>query len=421
MKLLKINTLNRIALLTSLIITLSYVLGFYLKEDSAGGGFIDFNHIFNNYKLIFLNKFSEINWSNYESSRFPLMYFLFKFYLPYEVEILKINIFCISLVTPIIFYFSIKKKASFFKEKHSNYVFLSLSTILFLSPYFRTSGYWLLEENFGFFCIILSTFFLFCSFDKLSKNSYFYIFLSIIFSYIAFYSSQNLFYFVIANFILSFKEFGFNNKKFFLVVTLNVILFFPLILFYDFFLKTLTSAIAVGRFSVSYNNIVDIGAIIFIYILPVYFLFFKHEENFTVKLKKNIFKYLIFIIFFVFIFFQYEIKFLGGGAILKLLLFFFGDGLHTKVLYLIISALSYLLIYEVIKKEKIFLLFILSNIFLYIWIQLVFQEYFDPSLLIFCILYFNKVEIFSISKILILKIYLILFLIGANIYYIFLQ
>ena len=421
MILLKNMVTNKLNILFLIIIPVSFFYGFYLSEDSSGGGQIDYNHILNNYKLIFKNKFSEIDWGLYESSRFPLMYFFFKTYLPFKIEFLKINIFVVSILSSIILYFALKQKFFFLKEKRNFFFYILSSYILLLSPYFRTSAYWLLEENFGFLFIISASFFLYCSFNKNSKFIYFYIFLTIFFSYIAFYSSQNLYYFVIANFVLFIREFGFTSKKTLFVIFLNIILFSPLIIFHKFFLTTLTSAISVGRFSIDLFNIVDIGCIIFIYIIPIYFLFIKHNENFLKKIKKNLIKYLIFILLFILFFFQYQTETTGGGALQKFLLFIFDDSFQFKIIYLFSSSLSYLFILEVLKKEKIFFVFIFCNLFLYIFIENIYQEYFDPSLLLFFFLYFNKIEFLLNIKIKILNVYLILFLTGANVYYIYLQ
>ena len=71
---------------------MSFIFGFLINENSAGGRG-DFGHILNNYQLIFGNFFADIDWSKYRDSRFPLDYFIFKLYLPSDVNFWIYNIF----------------------------------------------------------------------------------------------------------------------------------------------------------------------------------------------------------------------------------------------------------------------------------------------------------------------------------------
>lgn len=106
MKIKKTYLLN----LLSFSLILSFVLGFLFNENSAGGGEGDFGHILNNYELIFGNSFNDIDWSKYRDSRFPLDYFIFKLYLPASLDYWRLNIFLISMITPFILFYVLKKK-----------------------------------------------------------------------------------------------------------------------------------------------------------------------------------------------------------------------------------------------------------------------------------------------------------------------
>ena len=57
---------------------------------------------------------------------------------------------------PTLFYFSLLSK---FKSEKKIYL-LALSSIIFLSPYFRTSAIWGLEENLGILCVVIAGFYL---------------------------------------------------------------------------------------------------------------------------------------------------------------------------------------------------------------------------------------------------------------------
>ena len=106
MKIKKIIIINTL----SLLLIISFIFGFLLNENSAGGGEGDFGHILNNYQLIYGNSFTDIDWSKYRDSRFPLDYFIFKLYLPNNVDFWIYNIFLISFITPAILYLTLKKK-----------------------------------------------------------------------------------------------------------------------------------------------------------------------------------------------------------------------------------------------------------------------------------------------------------------------
>ena len=193
---------NRNLLILNILIIFSFSLGFILQENSSGGGLNDFSHIANNYNLIFSNQFSEMDWSKYDSSRYPLHYFLTKIYLPLDLNIIKFNNFLMSMFIPIILFFSLRKKILFHKIYNQNLLLLTLCFIFYLSPYLRTSSYWMLEENFGIFFIILSSIFFYNSFLGKGFNQYLNIFIYLLLSYFAFFCSQNLFVFIVVNFFI---------------------------------------------------------------------------------------------------------------------------------------------------------------------------------------------------------------------------
>jgi len=66
-----------ISLLT-ILIYLSFFFGYFFQENSAGGGFIDFQYISNNILLFKESNFFEINWMKYESTSLPIYYLIIK-------------------------------------------------------------------------------------------------------------------------------------------------------------------------------------------------------------------------------------------------------------------------------------------------------------------------------------------------------
>jgi hypothetical protein len=66
----------------SLFIITSYFLGFVIKEDSSGGGQVDYAAIVNNFKLFQESDLLKIDWSRYISSSLPIYYIISKYIIP---------------------------------------------------------------------------------------------------------------------------------------------------------------------------------------------------------------------------------------------------------------------------------------------------------------------------------------------------
>ena len=165
----------------------SFFLGFYLDENSAGAGSYlgDWKYAWPNIQLfINQNVYDSIHSENYLSNRPPLLYILHKLFNPFvETEMgYRRSVFIVSLATPFLFYFCLKQK---FKEIDGLLLFL-ISSVVLLSPYYRTSAYWGLEENYSFISLLLS--FLFLNYFLLPFSFYDLEFV---------YSVINLYYYII--------------------------------------------------------------------------------------------------------------------------------------------------------------------------------------------------------------------------------
>ena len=143
----------------SLLIITSFFLGFIIKEDSSGGGQNDYAAIINNFKLFQENDFLKIDWTKYISSSLPIYYIISKNIIPSNYSFLFYSgyfSFFISISTILITYkcMCIKNKIKSF-----NWEVLLIAVIPMLSPFFRTSAFWSLEENIGFFFFSLTILF----------------------------------------------------------------------------------------------------------------------------------------------------------------------------------------------------------------------------------------------------------------------
>ena len=139
----------------------SYFFGFYFDENSAGAGHYqgDIVNVWNNLQIFLSNDIiSSIQNQEYYSSRTPLVYIFHEIFNPFtkDIESFRKSVFVISLTLPILFYFCLRQK---FVER-DNILLLLISATVFLSPYFRTSAFWGLEENFGLIFLLLSFLFL---------------------------------------------------------------------------------------------------------------------------------------------------------------------------------------------------------------------------------------------------------------------
>ena len=135
----------------------SLFLGFYLDENSAGAGSYtgDIQIIWKNLQIFLTNDIiSSVQHQDYFSSRTPIAYILHKIFNPFVENIASYrrSVFIISLTLPILFYFSLKQK--FIKE--DNILLFLISSIVCFSPYYRTSSYWGLEENYGLIFLLLT-------------------------------------------------------------------------------------------------------------------------------------------------------------------------------------------------------------------------------------------------------------------------
>ena len=164
--LLKIN--YKILSIILIIISFSSLLvGFYFEENSAGAGSYtgDITIIWNNLQIFLTNDIiSSIHHQDYYSSRTPLVYIFHTIFNPFTENIVsyRSSVFAISLSVPFLFYFSLRQK---FSDK-DNLLLLLISSLVCLSPYYRTSGFWGLEENFGLIFLLLT----FLSLNSFQKN-----------------------------------------------------------------------------------------------------------------------------------------------------------------------------------------------------------------------------------------------------------
>ena len=399
-------THTRLNYLLGLIIIFSFVVGFIFQENSSGGA-NDFFHYLDNLELFYNSDFFEIDWIKYDSTSLPLYYFTaFFLYNSENLILLKIFHLFISIFSVYLFYKILNKKLNLEKS-----IIFLLSTSLLLSPYFRTSTFWMMEENFPILMTLLTIYF----YLNLKKEfNYFNLFLVIFFSACAFFSRQNYIFVGFGLFFLIYDWKLFFSKKNFFIISLYLIFFSPILYFIKVWGGLLPPLVAEqGRvFNINFNNIPYIMNIILIYLVP--FLYFE-KKNIIIYLNR--YKFLIVISFLIYIslFYSFIPSNFGGGALNKIFFIIF-SGSILKFFLLFFSFLSFLILLILFRNNKFIILFFAVNILIFSNITPVWQEYFDPLSLIFLIIFGNKLMLpkLSLNFTYILILYLGLFL-GASI------
>jgi len=399
-----------IIILLSTLIVISYFFGFYLNEDSAGGGKIDlYDHEWGNVQLFINNNiFDALTDLRYKSSRTPLYLIINKFNIfASTIEGLRISYFIFSLSIPISFYFLLK---TIYKNTASEVLFF-ISTIIFLSPYFRSSAFWANEENLAIFFVIVSLIFFVKVFEKKEKNYINKLLIASsasLFAFLAFYSDQKTVFLVIFIYFSIIKK---NNIKFFITFSfINFIFFIPaLYLFYIW--NGLVPIIAQDR--MDFSNFVDhplTGLNIFIsnigiYLLPIILVLIikKELKNFLNFSFLNLFIFLLFSIV-LFYYLPIEPRFEGNGIIFKLLSVIsqkIGVGwIFVKFLYFFINLIFLFFLLNLFKKKIENVVFIIIFLTIFSSTFFTYQSYVDPLFFILLFGYFkikDKINLTNIS------------------------
>ena len=288
-----------------------FIYGFLIKENSAGaGGYTgDLLATFNNLQLFINNNFYQAikltpDSNAYYSNRPPLFYILHSIFNPFAGDLKKYiySVFFISSLVPIFFYLSLKINY----KKISGYYLTFLSCLILLSPYFRTSSYWGLEENYAFISLLLS--FIFIK-KFLLKNNFFHLFLTIFFSSMCIYFDQKFTIIPLLCFLqLTFSEISIKFKLY----TIFLYLIFSLPFIYLIYLWG--NIIPVGNMSIYsvgkriyLQNVCYMVNILGFYFLPLLILVKRKEVKKILtsffKNKKNNFFLFIGVLYIIYFFF----------------------------------------------------------------------------------------------------------------------
>tara|TARA_B100001559_G_C16489334_1_gene617698 strand:- start:951 stop:2276 length:1326 start_codon:yes stop_codon:yes gene_type:complete len=428
---------NVVYLIFSLII-FSFFQGFYQNENSTGAGGYngDIIWILENIEIFKNNNLKDAIFNdNLFGNRTPLIYIINDFINPffYEYEKYRVVTFLLSLAGPFLIYFCLKTR---FQHTDKELIIL-LSSLILLSPYYRTSAYWALNENYGIITSIISLLFLNLYFNKIKEINLrnIYLFSIILFSSLSVYFDQKFLIITMIcffNIINSKIEIKLKFYTFFTYIFLSIPYLFLIFEWngivppktQDANVNTITN---LSRFKDFYiYHLGYVSTIIGFYIFPFLFLkeknFFKIIQDFFSS-KKSIIIVIIPLIYILYMYLILDFKsftvdnyWIGLGIVKKTADIFFYN-IHVKELFTyLIFFLSWIVICLYIEELTDYI--ILSFFFflsLIIWPLM--QEYFDPIIVLIVLMIFKTKIKINYSNLFFLIFYFSTFLIVANIYY----
>ena len=427
-----INKKNFLYFFLIVLSILSFIYGFTVREDSAGGGKFDFRNTWNNQKIFNENslkdsirntKTSEIALAI--NSHFPTSYILNKYLNPfskYKNDFLK-SIFILNFLIPIIFFFVIKN----IYQTKSSFLLACLASILYLSPYFRTSSYWAGMENYGLLMLVISFSFFSIFLKKIKNNSrsnlYPIIFAFSFFSCACVYFDQKLLIIPLIYMCLFFQN-NIDKKYYYFYLIVNFVLSLPVIALIIYWGSVVTPHDTTTR-KIGNFYLEQIGysfSIITFYLIPYILCNVNNIYNFIRNNINYFFKLFFFITIFIGIILTYPTNYyewnsLGKGWLHKLSNILFVEQFYIKIFIYFFFYSSILIFFATSQKNYFLNSFAIYFSFLAIFILPIFQEYYDPLILIFLVLFFYRDNDLNDKLIIYHYIFSSIFLIFMNIYY----
>ena len=277
---------------------MSLIVGFFLDENTSGGAIYDFNiniKAIESFSIDLIKTYK--SYDSFSISHFPYYYIFLSVLLKISgsVTFIKLAILHLSLYLPFIFYQILK----FRFPTNRNYL-IFIPGLLFLSPYFRSTAIWALNDNIALIFFSLSIlYFLKALYSKKEKKKFKYVIFNLIFIVFATYIRQyyavfGLYFFF--NFLLNFS-----------LRIISLYIFFGLILISPILYQILNPNLSYALNFLSQNlinNFILLLTIFIIYLIPFYldpknikkfFLFYKKKYIF---MSNNVFNYLVINLFF---------------------------------------------------------------------------------------------------------------------------
>ena len=399
------------------ILYLTLLISFQIGENSTGGAILDYfsqKKISEQFSVNFI--YTLLNYDGFSSRHSPILIIFLSFFEKFNIPdfLIRIIHLHICLLLPFVFYKCLEVK---FTDIDKN-IFLLFTSLIFLSPTFRSLSIWPDSRLIGLLIFTIAIFFYL---KFLEQKKFHYALKNVLFVALSAYISPNFSIFSIFFFFSFIQFYGIKSKNIFYIFLINIFLALPAI-YYVFYLDInfLIKSAAIGLkdsdkiiFNNIFNDLLITFTIFFFYIFP--FLITKIIKLNNVLKFKNIF-FTLFIFILCFYYFDYNASYSGGGIFFKFSHYFF----KNSYFFYLISIISILICLPLIISNQ-------YNLFLFILILInnpqytIYHKYFDPFLLIsfFTIFYYN----FDIKKIktpnnyIFVFFYFFLFLVLSNLKY----
>ena len=406
-------------------IVIYFFYGFIIGENSAGAGPYDFELIWSNLELIKQSIFLNLDNQLYNDSRPPLSYIIHSLINPFskDKESFRLSVLIISCLVPILFFFIIKKKYSFLK----NDLIIFLASLITLSPYFRTSAYWGLGENYGLI-FILGSYLIYLKLKDIKNTNNperinFHIFILCFLSSLCVYFDQKLIFVpMFYLFLIIGMKIKFHSK----VLTLVFYFIFSIPFIYLIFLweNILPPSASTSRYVGQKVHLYHIGycmTIIAFYITPI-LIFTKLRVNYLKKelfSKKFLYLSFLFLLYLLVLIFYLDfsnLPKLGKGFVHKLLIIIFDD-INLRLFFTLVSFYISLILIFLFFKDKFDKLFVIYFLVLSIFTFPFQQEYLDPLIYLLAFTFFNNKLFISYKKSYLVALFYLVLLVASKNYY----
>ena len=380
----------------------SFIIGFILNEDSAGGAVADYSfHL--DVREFFLNDtlYGLKNYLETGAVHSPIFIVLLKYLLFLGEDFGRLVFLNFSVLIIFIFYISLRKKFNV----DNAFLFL-ISNFFFLSPYFRSSAIWPGDENLALIFFVCSIYFYNSFFKKNDDNGklisiFFNIFFLALAAYFRpIYALFSFFYF----YQLILKNLNLTFLLFYIVV--NLTLSFPAFyyIFYmkvTFFFTSVDSFNFINSFSLTYT-------VLLFYLIP--FLIFSGKKLIFTKFNIPYLLFSILITLIVVFLFNYNTTTGGGIFYMAQKIFFSGNYFYSLIFFI-----SFIYVNNFLEIKKINNLILIITLLFFELDNHFYMETYDPLFLICLFLLFKTdlintyIKLINIKKIIFLYAYLISF------------
>lgn len=365
-----------------LILYITLLIGFIFHEDSIGGAKYDWSIVFEAIKSFAL-KFDETfaNYYHFSISHYPFYYiFVSQVYkISNSILATKIIIFHLNLILPIVFFQIIRTKFNY----KNNYL-IYLPGIFFLSPGYRSSAIWTLNDNIALIFFSLSILFYLKSLNASSnKRALIYITINIIMLAIASYIRQYYAIFSIFFFCKFVEKYDLKINAYYIIINLVLASYAIKSTFLNTNLNYSFNFLSINLF----NNIALSITIFIIYLMPIILnkYFIKKTYDYYCE-RKFLFLLLLLISLIICFFFNYKLEY-GGGIIYRIFYKF------NPYLYFLILTLSIVILINFLSSNLKNNIFLMICLFLAFPTIAIYQKYFDPLSLILIFSLFESLYI----------------------------